>query len=105
MAGGSQCGEPGGEAAVEIVDPKTEEPRLYCGRCAERVTLGYFFKRLVAPARRVHADDTAMMFIAVSSDGGPLYLRRLHITADNQVFHLNQRCPQIPQRQWFSKSL
>ena len=57
-------------AAVEFIDPKTEEPRLYCQRCAERAALGYIFKRQLPQARRVHADDPALTFVAVSSDGG-----------------------------------
>ena len=57
-------------AAVEFIDPKTEEPRLYCQRCAERAALGYIFKRQLPQARRVHADDPALTFVAVSSAGG-----------------------------------
>ena len=57
-------------AAVEIIDPKTEELRVYCERCAERAALGYIFKRQLPQARRVHADDAALTFVAVSSDGG-----------------------------------
>ena len=39
-------------------------------RCAERAALGYIFKRQLPQARRVHADDPALAFVAVSSDGG-----------------------------------
>ena len=33
-------------------------------------TLDYIFKRQLSQARRVHADDPALTFITVSSDGG-----------------------------------
>ena len=49
----------GRRAAVEIIDPRTEEPLLYCQRCAERTALGYLLKRQTPPVRRVHADDAA----------------------------------------------
>ena len=51
-------------AAVEVTDPRTEEPRLYCERCAGRVVLGYVFKRQTPLVRRVHADDAALAFVA-----------------------------------------
>ena len=49
--------------AVEMIDPKTEEPMLLCQRCAERVALGFLFKRQLPPVRRVHADDAALSMI------------------------------------------
>ena len=52
--------------AVEMIDPKTEEPHLYCQRCAERAALGYLFKRQLPPVRRVHADDAALSMIVES---------------------------------------
>ena len=55
--------------AVELIDPKTEEPHLYCQRCAERAALGYLFKRQSPPVRRVHADDAAMVMVVTSSVG------------------------------------
>ena len=54
----------GRRAAVEIIDPKTEQPRLYCERCAQKVALGCLFKGIAPPTRRVHADDASMEFIA-----------------------------------------
>ena len=59
-----RCGK-GRRAAVEITDPRTEEPMLYCQRCAERAALGYLIKRQTPPVRRVHADDAALAFVAV----------------------------------------
>ena len=59
-----RCGK-GRRAAVEIIDPRTEEPLLCCQRCAERAALGYLFKRQTPPVRRVHADDAAQAFAAV----------------------------------------
>ena len=49
---------------VEIIDPKTEEPRLLCEPCARKVALGYLFKFRWTPARRVHADDPAFDLVA-----------------------------------------
>ena len=59
-----RCGK-GRRAAVEVIDPRTEEPMLYCQRCAERAALGYLFKRQTPLVRRVHADDAAQAFVAV----------------------------------------
>ena len=59
-----RCGK-GRRGAVEITDPRTEEPLLYCQRCAERAALGYLFKHQTPPVRRVHADDAAQAFVAV----------------------------------------
>ena len=39
---------------------------LYCQRCAERAALDYLFKRQTPPVRRVHADDAAQAFVAVT---------------------------------------
>ena len=58
-----QCNQ-GRRTAVEMIDPKTEEPMLLCERCAGRAALGYAFKRQVPWVRRVHADD------AGNGDGG-----------------------------------
>ena len=58
------CGK-GRRAAVEIVDPMTEEPKLHCQTCAKRAALAYVFKRQAPTARRVHADDASMEFVAV----------------------------------------
>ena len=60
-----RCGK-GRRAAVEIIDPRTEEPAVYCQRCAERAALGHLFKRQTPPLRRIHADDAAQTFIAVT---------------------------------------
>ena len=51
-------------AAVELVDPQTEEPVLLCERCAGRVALGRLFKR--REARHVHADDAALALVVTS---------------------------------------
>ena len=59
-----RCGK-GRRAAVEVIDPKTEEPRLYCQRCAQRVGMGYLFKRQAPLVRHVHADDAALTFVTV----------------------------------------
>ena len=59
-----RCGK-GRRAAVEIIDPRTEEPMLCCQRCAERAALGYLFKRQTPTVRRIHADDAALAFVAV----------------------------------------
>ena len=55
--------------AVELIDPKTEEPMLLCERCAGRAALGYLFKRQLPPVRRVHADDAALSMVVSSSVG------------------------------------
>ena len=55
--------------AVEMIDPKTEEPMLLCERCAGRAALGYLFKRQLLPVRRVHADDAALSMVVTSSVG------------------------------------
>ena len=52
-----------------MIDPKTEEPMLFCERCAGRAALGYLFKRQLPPVRRVHADDAAMVMVVSSSVG------------------------------------
>ena len=63
-----QCNQ-GRRNAVEIIDPKTEELRVYCERCAGRAALGYLFKRQLPPVRRVHADDAALSMVVSSSVG------------------------------------
>ena len=63
-----QCNQ-GRRTAVEMIDPKTEEPMLLCERCAGRAALGYAFKRQVPLVRRVHADDAAMVMVVSSSVG------------------------------------
>ena len=50
--------------AVELIDPKTEEPMLLCERCAKNVALGRLFKR--REARHVHADDAALSMIVIN---------------------------------------
>ena len=55
--------------AVEMIDPKTEEPMLLCERCAGRAALGYLFKRQLPPVRRVHADDAALSMVVSTSVG------------------------------------
>ena len=55
--------------AVEMIDPKTEEPMLLCERCAGRAALGYLFRRQLPPVRRVHADDAALSMVVTSSVG------------------------------------
>ena len=63
-----QCTQ-GRRNAVEMIDPKTEEPAFLCERCAGRAALGFLFKRQLAPVRRVHADDAAMVMVVTSSVG------------------------------------
>ena len=63
-----QCNQ-GRRNAVEMIDPKTEEPMLFCERCAGRAALGYAFKHQVPLVRRVHADDAAMVMVVSSSVG------------------------------------
>ena len=63
-----QCNQ-GRRNAVEMIDPKTEEPMLLCERCAGRAALGYAFKHQVPLVRRVHADDAAMVMVVSSSVG------------------------------------
>ena len=46
--------------AVELIDPKTEDPILLCERCAGRAALGFLYQRKLPPVRRVHADDPAL---------------------------------------------
>ena len=55
--------------AVELIDPKTEDPILLCERCAGRAALGFLFKRQLAPVRRIHADDPAMAMVVSSRVG------------------------------------
>ena len=49
--------------AIELIDPRTEEPMLLCERCAGRAALGFLFKRQLAPVRRVHADAPALAMV------------------------------------------
>ena len=60
-----QCNQ-GRRNAVEMIDPKTEEPMLLCERCAGRAALGYAFKHQVPLVRRVHADDASMVMVVSS---------------------------------------
>ena len=63
-----QCNQ-GRRNAVEMIDPKTEDPMLFCERCAGRAALGYAFKHQVPLVRRVHADDAALSMVVSSSVG------------------------------------
>ena len=51
--------------AVELVDPRTEEPEILCPRCAERRALALAFRNRLPLVRRIHADDGRLVFLTV----------------------------------------
>ena len=53
-------------AAIEMVDPKTEEPHVYCEPCAQKVALSFVFRTRQLGVRHVHADDAALSMVVTS---------------------------------------
>ena len=52
-------------AAIEVIDPRTEDGANYCEPCADKVIKGLVFKRVLPVVRRLHADEPALIYETV----------------------------------------
>ena len=61
------CARCGGRrrAAIEVIDPRTEDGANYCEPCADKVIKGLVFKRVLPVVRRLHADEPALIYETV----------------------------------------